>query len=475
MENAKSIHTLTAEAVELLKEMVAIPSPSFSEDAVCTHICNWLTDKGIVYNRVGNNIIAGLSWQKASDKHPSDKYMEGHSQNPTLMLCAHIDTVAPCEGYTFDPHNPDYTVAAEAVAKKISDGEISADILKEHGIGNVMPEDIVAGLGSNDDGASAVSMIAAFRYFGDRFFAGAQQPTKSLKRMRKNDKGDAQQPTKSLKRMRKNDKGDVYDGASERSINPCSCSANCAGMDVGEKADTDCCAGMDICNLILVLSCEEERSGLNGMTGLWSQLKDKVDYAIVGEPTGMKAATAERGLLVIDATAHGVSGHAARNEGINAIEIAIQDIQTLKSHTFEKVSPRMGKVNLNVTQINAGTAHNVIPDTCTFVIDIRPTEQYTNEEILKELQSICKSELRPRNLSNRSSATRENSRLQHTAEALGIETFSSPTTSDWMRIDCDAIKMGPGESSRSHKKDEFVFVDEIAGGIRTYIDFIENF
>ena len=424
MENAKSIHTLTAEAVELLKEMVAIPSPSFSEDAVCTHICNWLTDKGIVYNRVGNNIIAGLSWQKASDKHPSDKYMEGHSQNPTLMLCAHIDTVAPCEGYTFDPHNPDYTVAAEAVAKKISDGEISTDTLKEHGISNVMPEDIVAGLGSNDDGASAVSMIAAFRYFGDRFLAGAQQPTKSLKRMRKNDKGDAQN---------------------------------------------------DICNLILVLSCEEERSGLNGMTGLWSQLKDKVDYAIVGEPTGMKAATAERGLLVIDATAHGVSGHAARNEGINAIDIAIQDIQTLKSHTFEKVSPRMGKVNLNVTQINAGTAHNVIPDTCTFVIDIRPTEQYTNEEILKELQSICKSELRPRNLSNRSSATRENSRLQHTAEALGIETFSSPTTSDWMRIDCDAIKMGPGESSRSHKKDEFVFVDEIAGGIRTYIDFIENF
>ena len=424
MENAKSIHTLTAEAVELLKEMVAIPSPSFSEDAVCTHICNWLTDKGIVYNRVGNNIIAGLSWQKASDKHPSDKYMEGHSQNPTLMLCAHIDTVAPCEGYTFDPHNPDYTVAAEAVAKKISDGEISTDTLKEHGISNVMPEDIVAGLGSNDDGASAVSMIAAFRYFGDRFLAGAQQPTKSLKRMRKNDKGDAQN---------------------------------------------------DICNLMLVLSCEEERSGLNGMTGLWSQLKDKVDYAIVGEPTGMKAATAERGLLVIDATAHGVSGHAARNEGINAIDIAIQDIQTLKSHTFEKVSPRMGKVNLNVTQINAGTAHNVIPDTCTFVIDIRPTEQYTNEEILKELQSICKSELRPRNLSNRSSATRENSRLQHTAEALGIETFSSPTTSDWMRIDCDAIKMGPGESSRSHKKDEFVFVDEIAGGIRTYIDFIENF
>ena len=135
----------------------------------------------------------------------------------------------------------------------------------------------------------------------------------------------------------------------------------------------------------------------------------------------------------------------------------------------------MGKVNLNVTQINAGTAHNVIPDTCTFVIDIRPTEQYTNEEILKELQGICKSELRPRNLSNRSSATRDDSPLQNIAEALGIETFSSPTTSDWMRIDCDAIKIGPGESFRSHKKDEFVFIDEIADGIKTYIEFIKRF
>jgi acetylornithine deacetylase len=109
------------------------------------------------------------------------------------------------------------------------------------------------------------------------------------------------------------------------------------------------------------------------------------------------------------------------------------------------------------------------------VIDIRPTEQYTNEEILKELQDICESELKPRNLANRSSATFENSPLQKTAEILGIETFSSPTTSDWMRITCDAVKMGPGESSRSHKKDEFVYVEEIRNGIQTYIDFINNY
>jgi acetylornithine deacetylase len=211
------------------------------------------------------------------------------------------------------------------------------------------------------------------------------------------------------------------------------------------------------------------------MTGLWGKRLNRIDYAIVGEPTEMKAATAERGLLVIDATAHGASGHAARNEGKNALYIALEDIERLRKHEFSKVSPKMGKVNLNVTQINAGSAHNVIPDRCDFVIDIRPTEQYTNEEILKELQKICDSELKARNLANRSSATHEGSPLQRTAEALGIETFSSATTSDWMRITCDAVKMGPGNSNRSHRKDEYVTVQEIEGGIEGYIQFIRSF
>jgi acetylornithine deacetylase len=227
-------------------------------------------------------------------------------------------------------------------------------------------------------------------------------------------------------------------------------------------------------NLTLVLTCEEERSGKGGMTGLWGKRLNRIDYAIVGEPTGMKAATSERGLLVIDATAHGISGHAARNEGKNALYIALEDIERLRKHEFAKVSPKMGKVNLNVTQISAGSAHNVIPDRCDFVIDIRPTEQYSNEEILHELQEICESELKPRNLANRSSATHEGSPLQRVAEKLGIETFSSATTSDWMRITCDAIKMGPGESTRSHRKDEFVYIDEIKNAIETYIEFIEK-
>ena len=374
-----NIQILISESVELLKEMVAIPSVSFSEADVCTLISSWLTEKGVEHRRDGNNLIA---------EHISNP------DSPTLMLCAHIDTVAASNEYSFDPHKPDYIKAAETISSYIAEGKIP-----EAPCGQATPENIVAGLGSNDDGASVVSMIAVFRYF------------------------------KSM------------------TISP---------------------------NIMLVLSCEEERSGINGMTGLWHRIKDKVDYAIVGEPTGMKAATAERGLLVIDASAHGISGHAARNEGLNAIHIALEDIERLRTHEFTKISPRMGKVNLNVTQINAGTAHNVIPDLCTFVIDIRPTEQYSNEEILKELQDICRSELKARNLSNLSSATKEGSILQDIADRLGIGTFSSPTTSDWMRIDCDAIKMGPGNSSRSHKKDEFVFVKEIEDGIKTYIEFIEN-
>ena len=359
------INTLTSESIALLKEMIAIPSPSFNEDEVCSHICQWLSSKGIEHERVDNNIIA---------EHVSDP------SYPTLMLCAHIDTVSPCEGYSFDPYKPENS-----------------------------PEGVIQGLGSNDDGASVVSMIAAYRYF-------------------------------------------------------------IGGSTVLETTDTP----QTRMNLTLVLTCEEERSGKDGMTGLWGKRLNRIDYAIVGEPTEMKAATSERGLLVIDATAHGVSGHAARNEGKNALYIALEDIEKLRNHVFTKVSPKMGKVNLNVTQISAGSAHNVIPDRCDFVIDIRPTEQYSNEEILHELQGICESELKPRNLANRSSATHEGSPLERVAEQMNIETFSSATTSDWMRITCDAIKMGPGDSNRSHRKDEYVTVQEIDSGIITYIEFIKN-
>lgn len=399
------IDRLTTDAVELLKEMIAIPSPSFEEDALCSRLCSWLEAKGIEHQRKGNNIVA---------EHITD------ASGPTLMLCAHIDTVSPSPEYGFDPYIPDYEKAAETVSGIIG-RQIDAS-------------EIVAGLGSNDDGASVVAMIAAYRYFLN--LSGG-------------DNGIKNNPSRSSV------------------VGPSPCGQG--GSTAFNPLTT---SGKAAPNLMLVLTCEEERSGKNGMTGLWPELASKVDYAIVGEPTGMKAATSERGLLVIDAVAHGISGHAARNEGRNALYIALEDIDRLRNHTFGKTSARMGKVNLNVTQINAGTAHNVIPDTCSFVIDIRPTEQYSNEEIFMELQEICESELKPRNLANRSSATEEGSPLLKAAVDMGIVTFSSPTTSDWMRISCDAVKMGPGESSRSHRKDEFVFVEEIRKGIETYIELI---
>ena len=422
----RDIDILTAESVALLKEMISIESPSFSEEAVCSHISGWLSDKGVVHERIGNNIISGHIIDEA---------------RPTLMLCAHIDTVAASPDYEFNPYNPDYQRAAEVISG-IRGESLTAS-------------DIVAGLGSNDDGASVVAMIAAFRYLCQKEISCIDSGSIGCQ--------NRATPLAAGGGARANGVGGVV----------LTTNAPAAGPYTDSHL-----------NIILVLTCEEERSGKNGMTGLWgnrlcSRAEAKegcipIDFAIVGEPTGMKAAIAERGLLVIDATAYGVSGHAARNEGRNALYIALEDIQKLRNHEFERISQRMGKVNLNVTQIHAGTAHNVIPDRCDFVIDIRPTEKYSNEELLKELQEICTSELRPRNLANRSSATFEDSPLQAAAEALGIATFSSPTTSDWMRITCDAIKMGPGESERSHKKDEYVLVSEIAEGIRTYIEFINN-
>ena len=247
---------------------------------------------------------------------------------------------------------------------------------------------------------------------------------------------------------------------------------------------------LDHINLILLLSAEEERSGNGGITCVMDALKGKsndhynhadslpdglkIDFAIVGEPTSLRAAIAERGLLVIDATSHGVSGHAAREEGVNAIYKAIADIEKLKNYHFEKVSPTMGNVKLSVTQINAGTAHNVVPDSCNYVIDIRPTEQYSNIEIMELLQASVESELKARNLKNRSSATPQEHILMKSVDALGIDKFVSPTTSDWMKLQIPAVKIGPGDSSRSHKADEFIKISEIEAGIALYINLVNK-
>lgn len=243
----------------------------------------------------------------------------------------------------------------------------------------------------------------------------------------------------------------------------------------GERIGEDAVAPEELnVNLMLVLSAEEERSGQNGLSKFVEEFHIQPTCAVIGEPTGMEAAVAERGLLVIDGCATGVSGHAARNEGVNALYIALDDIQRLRNFEFEKKSPLMGDVKLTVTQLNCGTVHNVVPDKATFVVDIRPTEQYNNSEILQMLQKEVKSELVARNLKNRSSATHKEHLLMKTVEKLHIPVQISATTSDWMKFPRPAVKMGPGLSARSHKADEFIKIEELAGGIEGYINFIKN-
>ena len=351
------------DSLELLRQMVRVPSVSFEEEAVRGLICGALERWGVPFTVARGNIVA-----RSEGYDPS---------RPTLVLDAHIDTVPPCSGYTRDPFDP----GTDA--------------------------DRIWGLGSNDDGGSVAAMVACFREL-----RSASLPF----------------------------------------------------------------------NLLLALCCEEERSGADGAAWLYSPeglLATDPSFglprwAIVGEPTGLRAATSERGLLVLDGEAHGVAGHAARGEGVNALYIALDDIAALRAHRFAKVSPVTGEVRLNVTQIASGTAHNVIPDVCRFVVDVRPTEMYYNAELLDELQAICRSTLVPRNLSNRSSASFAGSPLVRTVEQLGLETFSSPTTSDWMRMGCDAVKLGPGESSRSHRPDEYILCDEIAAAVGVYTDIINN-
>lgn len=351
---------LAEESISLLRKMVATASPTFEEAAVADMIGNALRGWGVGFERFGNNIVAQCGSMA--------------SGAPVLVLDAHIDTVPAAASYTRDPYEP------------------GDDPL------------VVYGLGSNDDGGSVVSMIAAFRYFKD-----AQLPFR----------------------------------------------------------------------LILALTCEEEKAGPHGAAWLYSPegplgaLGDA--SVIVGEPTGVRAAVSERGLLVLDGHATGVSGHAARGEGVNALYIALDDITALRAHEFARESAVMGKVHLSVTQISAGTAHNVIPDGCDFVVDVRPTDVYSNEELVAELQGLCRSALTPRSLRNRASATPRGSRLFEAVLSAGLEEFSSPTTSDWIRVPYPAVKIGPGESSRSHKADEFIQTDEIRRAIETYITLISKF
>jgi len=227
-------------------------------------------------------------------------------------------------------------------------------------------------------------------------------------------------------------------------------------------------------NLILVLSSEEEISGLKGISSVIEDL-GKFDLAIIGEPTQMKMAVSERGLIVLDCVAHGKAGHAAHKNGENAIMKAMADIALLDSMKFEKVSEFLGEVGLCVTQIEAGTQHNVIPDLCRFVVDVRTNEHYSNEEILKIISSQLRSEVIPRSMRLASSSLHLSHPLVIKAISMGIETFGSKTLSDQAVIPGPSVKIGPGVSERSHQADEYILTEEIEKGIEIYTQLLTGF
>lgn len=225
-------------------------------------------------------------------------------------------------------------------------------------------------------------------------------------------------------------------------------------------------------NLLLALTAEEEITGEHGMRGLLPEL-GTIDMAIVGEPTNMQAAVGERGLVVLDCVAHGVQGHAARNEGVNAVLKAVDDINCLRNYKFGRRSELLGDIKMTVTQIDAGYQHNIVPDVCRFVVDVRTTDAYSNREVVELLRSVLSSEVVPRSTRIEASAIDMNHPLVMTARSLGLNCFISPTTSDMAVMkEIPSLKMGVGDSSRSHSADEYVLESEIIDGVNIYTDFI---
>lgn len=337
---------------ELLCRLIKTPSVSGKEDKTAAILADHLFEKtGMQPKRIGNNVIAC--------KEPHRK------GRPTVLLCSHHDTVMPASGYSRDPYDP----------------VIQED---DHGAPRLY------GLGSNDAGASVVSMTAAF------------------------------------------------------------CSLNDLPY-----------------NLMLILAAGEENSDPAGIASVLPRYPD-IACAIVGEPTGLQAATGEKGLLVLDGYVRGRQGHAARNDGINALYKAMDDIAALRHFSFAENSAIMGKIHLQVTQIQAGSQHNVIPGECRYVVDIRTTDACGNAEIVERLSSVVSGQLIPRNMANKASVTPEGHPLRDAVKKAGIPTFVSPTTSDWMRLRCPAIKLGPGDSARSHTPDEFIYLSELQQGVDVY-------
>jgi len=227
-------------------------------------------------------------------------------------------------------------------------------------------------------------------------------------------------------------------------------------------------------NIIIAATAEEEISGHNGIEKILPELGN-ISFAVVGEPTRMQMAIAEKGLLVLDCVAEGKAGHAARNEGENAIYKAIKDIEWFSTYKFPKVSGLLGPVKMSITVINTDNkAHNVVPSQCNFVADIRVNELYDFEELLAEIRKNVQSEVKPRSLRMRSSLIPETHQLVKAGLNMGRTFYGSPTTSDKALMPFPALKMGPGDSARSHTADEFIFIKEIEEGIDLYIELMKN-
>ncbi len=226
-------------------------------------------------------------------------------------------------------------------------------------------------------------------------------------------------------------------------------------------------------NVIYLASAEEEVSGKDGISRVLPLLPP-VEVAIVGEPTGMQPAIAEKGLMVLDVVAHGTSGHAARGEGVNAIYEALEDLHFLHTHKFRKVSDLLGPTIMNVTMIHAGTQHNVVPDRCEMVVDIRTNEFYQNEFVFEFLKKRLKSEVTARSFRLHSSRIDPQHPIVRRCKSMGLKPFGSPTLSDQALMSFPSLKLGPGESSRSHSADEFIRISEIAAAIETYIRLLDQ-
>lgn len=226
-------------------------------------------------------------------------------------------------------------------------------------------------------------------------------------------------------------------------------------------------------NLILAATGEEENSGEKGIPLLLPYL-GRIDFGIVGEPTKMELAVAEKGLIVLDCVAHGVRGHAARDEGENAIYNAMVDIEWFRTYRFERESAILGPVKMTVTIVQGGSRHNVVPETCNFTVDVRTTDAYTNREVAEIIRSHVRSEVNVRSYRLNPSGIDSDHPIVAVAKHLGIPTYGSPTLSDQSRMPFPTVKIGPGDSARSHTADEYIHLEEIRAGIERYVQILDQ-